>query len=110
MCMQETVNKSPKPMVRKQVLITADQNRRLKAHALAIGRPESDLIRAALDRELSQPQADQEHDNGDDWRMRLAELAGSVPEAKHLEQTIKENRERWRRRNDATRRKMRGDE
>jgi len=79
-------------MVRKQVFITAEQNRLLKAHARATGQPEAELIRAALDRELGADVA------GDDWKRRMMACAGSLADADDLETTVARNRERWSRR------------
>ena len=36
-------------MVRKQIFITAEQNRRLKQHAAATGVSEAELVRAGID-------------------------------------------------------------
>ena len=39
-------------MVRKQFFITAEQNKRLKAHAAATGVSEAELVRAGIDLRL----------------------------------------------------------
>lgn len=56
-------------MVRKQVLITPEQNRRLKAHAAAVGTSEADIVRRGIERELEQaPPPVTEGDWKDAWR------------------------------------------
>lgn len=91
-------------MVRKQVFITAEQNRLLKQRAKASRRPEAELIRAAIDRELGiEP-------DKDDWKARIMKCAGALKDTRHLEKTIAENRRRMSRRLDANIRKLRGDD
>ena len=90
-------------MIRKQVFITAEQNRKLKLRAAATGQAEAELIRAALDREL-----DNIAEN-DDWRECLLAFAGSIPDVDHLEARVAENRERWNTRVDEGVRKLRGE-
>ena len=57
-------------MVRKQVFITAQQQRDLKAFAGRQGVAEADLIRAGIDMKL----AEARNATADDWRQRLGAL------------------------------------
>lgn len=104
--MQDRPRKPNQRMVRKQFLITADQNRRLKAAAAASGMTEANLVRAGIERQLAESAKD------DNWKERLLKLAGSLSpkEASHMEATIKEIRERSGRRIDAIRKRMAGEE
>lgn len=98
--MQEVV-KRKSPMVRKQVLITADQNLRLKELAVASGVTEAEILRRALCTALAE-QADNSI-----WKQNLMASAGMLEDNDRLEVVISENRLRWRRRVDETRRKSR---
>lgn len=93
-------------MVRKQILITPEQNRRLGARARSLGCPEAELIRTAIDRELGDEPAD------DDWKRRLLSAAGSLSatEADEVEANIRESRARRSKRAAALRRQMSGDD
>jgi hypothetical protein len=55
-------------MIRKQLFITVEQNRRLKARAAATGVAEAELIRAGIDRELDDEAAEAKGDWKDAWR------------------------------------------
>lgn len=68
-CMQNPVIKKDR-MVRKQVFITAQQQRDLKAFAGRQGVAEADLIRAGIDMKL----AEARNAAADDWRQRLGAL------------------------------------
>ncbi len=86
-------------MVRKQVFITAEQNRRLKAHAAATGVSEAELVRAGIDlqlaREVEKP----------DWRRIADSLSGSWAERENLDEEMREIRTRWNRRDQLVGRK-----
>ena len=98
--MQDTPqNKAPR-LVRKQILITAEQESLLKERARLSGLGQAALIRAAIDRELGVETTD------DDWKSRLLTLAGALGDCDGLELRIAENRDRWRHRIDATSRKL----
>jgi predicted DNA-binding protein len=45
-------------MVCKQILLTPEQNRQIKAMAVAMGRTEADLFREAIDAKLASVNAD----------------------------------------------------
>lgn len=77
-------------MVRKQLFITREQDKLLKQRSRETGRAEADLIRAGIDRELGLAEAE------DDWRTRLMSYAGALKDNEGLEETIAENRKRWR--------------
>jgi hypothetical protein len=55
-------------MVRKQLFITADQNRRIKSRAAATGKSEGEIIRRGIDRELDDKAAEAEGDWKEAWR------------------------------------------
>ncbi|KAB2849393.1 MAG: hypothetical protein F9K44_08100 [Hyphomicrobiaceae bacterium] len=101
--MQDRPRKTPQRMVRKQFLITPEQNRRLKARARALRCAEGELIRAAIDREVGDNRAD-------DWKRRLLAVAGALKHEEGLEERVAANRARWSKRVDAIGRKLRGEE
>ena len=101
--MQDRPRKTAQRMVRKQFLITADQNRRLKARARMLRCAEGELIRAAIDREVGAIKAE-------DWKRRLLALAGALKDEVGLEERVTENRAQWSKRVDAIGRKLRGEE
>lgn len=87
--MQERVKKPGDRLVRKQVLITADQNRRLKARAGATGIAQSVLVREGLERVLSETNGPAE-----DWRSELEAFLSSIePLDAAFEKRIKYGRE-----------------
>ena len=69
-------------MVRKQVFITAEQNRLLKLRAKAAKRPEAELIRAAIDRELGI------ESEKDDWKAGIASTFGALADEEGFEERI----------------------
>jgi predicted DNA-binding protein len=105
--MQESVGKKPQRMVRKQILITPEQNRRLKARAAQAGTAKADIVRRGIELALSAEQAE------DDWRAQLgrALVAGALDE--HFAERVRENKrvqaEAWRKRLERTRRSLAGD-
>ena len=71
-CMQEKVQKPRQRLVRKQILVTPEQNRRLRELAASSRKPEGALVREALDAWIAaQPATDH------DWKKRLMQLAGA---------------------------------
>jgi ribbon-helix-helix protein len=84
-------------MVRKQVFITAEQNKKLKARAAATGVAEAELIRAGIDLRL-----EQELEKQRPWREvvdeTLAKLSGAWAERENLDEEMREIRSRWNRR------------
>jgi|SRR6185503_10949444 hypothetical protein len=84
-------------MVRKQVFITAEQNKKLKARAAAMGVAEAELIRSGIDLRL-----DQEPEEQRAWKSivdeTLAKLSGAWAERENLDEEMREIRRRWNRR------------
>ena len=80
-------------MVRKQVFITAEQNKKLKARAAAAGVAEAELIRAGIDLRLGQ-----EPEEKIDWRTALGKLSGAWAERDDLDEILQRNRRGWKRR------------
>jgi hypothetical protein len=84
-------------MVRKQFFITAEQNKRLKAHAAAAGVSEADLVRAGIDLRL-----EQESETPRAWRNivdeTVAKLSGAWAERDDLDDLLKRHRQSWKRR------------
>jgi len=79
-------------MVRKQFFITAEQNKRLKAHAAATGVSEAELVRAGIDLRL-------EHKaEGPDVRSLAESLSGAWAERDDLDEVLRKNRKGWKRR------------
>jgi hypothetical protein len=79
-------------MIRKQLFITAEQNRKLKARAAATGLSEGELIRAGIDQELA-VQAEKP-----DWRRIAAGLSSDWAKREHLDEEMQDIRRRWNRR------------
>lgn len=97
--MAETGKKPPR-MVRKQILITPEQNRLLKQRAKLTRQPEAELIRAAIDRELGI------EEQGDDWKSRIMSSFGVLADEESLEDRIAATRRRWSTRLEDIRRKL----
>lgn len=93
-------------MVRKQVFITAEQNRLLKSHARTTGQAEAELIRSALNRELGLATAPE------DWKVELLGIVKDCQggEFEGLATRVTKERQRqrklWARRAEETRRKL----
>ena len=79
-------------MVRKQIFITIEQNRRLKTRAAAAGVSEAELVRAGIDLRLDQK------DEKPDWGRIAANLSGAWAERENLDEEMREIRGRWNRR------------
>ena len=84
-------------MVRKQVFITAEQNKKLKARAAATGVAEAELIRSGIDLRLEQVAEEQR-----DWQKvveeTLGKLSGAWAERDDLDELLRRNRKGWKRR------------
>lgn len=78
-------------MVRKQIFITAEQNKRLKARAVATGVSEAELIRAGIDLRL-------EREAQVDWRRLADNLSGEWAKREGLDEEMRKIRRRWNRR------------
>jgi hypothetical protein len=79
-------------MVRKQVFITVEQNKRLKAQAAARGVSQAELVRAGIDLQLDhKPEKT-------DWRGLAESLSGSWAERENLDEEMLAIRRSWNRR------------
>lgn len=104
--MQERVDRRGPRKVRKQILISAAEDRRLKVAAKRRGVSAADLIRSGLRNELAR--AEQEPPAGD-WRERLARVTGMWADHTEIDDIIRTNRERWKARVEHTRKRLRGE-
>ena len=89
-------------MVRKQVFITAEQNRLLKQRAKSTKRPEAELIRSAIDRELGI-----ENEKGD-WKAGIMATFGALADEEGFGERIAELRRATNARLDENIKKLRG--
>ncbi len=84
-------------MIRKQLFITEEQNRKLKERAAATGVSEGELIRAGIDLRLEQAAEDQRT-----WQEivdeTVAKLSGAWTKRENLDEEMREIRRRWNRR------------
>jgi hypothetical protein len=101
--MQEKVDKRARRMVRKQLMLTREQNAELKRIAAATSRSEGELVREAVDDWLPRQKAEQE-----DWKAALLGLAGLWADRDDLDDFYAELREGRRRRRERMNRLMRG--
>ena len=105
-CMQDRVDRPKSRMVRKQVFVTADQNRRLKSAAAKSGRAEAELVREGL--ELALGGAVTLEDN---WRERMKEVIASSDFDETFAEGIERNKKAqaalWRKRLARTRKALR---
>jgi hypothetical protein len=83
-------------MVRKQIFITPEQNRRLKAHAAATGVSEAELVRAGIDLRLERKP------EKPDWVKLAASFSDSWAQREDLDEEMREIRGRWNRRDQIT--------
>jgi hypothetical protein len=79
-------------MVRKQLFITVEQNRRLKECAAATGVSEAELIRAGIDLKVG-GKAEKT-----DWLSLAESFSSSWAEREDLEEEMREIRRSWNRR------------
>jgi predicted DNA-binding protein len=88
--MQKHIPAPKTRMVRKQVYITAEQDRRLKEMARTRGVATAELVRSGIDKELEQVE------DGDDWRESLLELTKkpliSEETAQHMKKVVRDMR------------------
>ena len=84
-------------MVRKQLFITEEQNRKLKEQSAAIGVSEADLIRSGIDLRLEQVARDQRA-----WKdvvnETISKLSGAWAERENLDEEMRVIRRSWNRR------------
>ena len=78
-----------KRMVRKQVFVTPEQNRRLKERAALSGVAEAQLIREAIDIVLEKQKRED-----DDWRAGLRRIAGMWKDYDEIDEIIARRRGR----------------
>lgn len=106
--MQESVTKKPQRMVRKQILITPEQNRRLKKCATAAGVPEADIVRQGVELAL-----ETRENQSRDWREKLEQFLQGEPLDAAFEERMRDNkrvqREAWRKRLQGNRRLLADD-
>jgi len=76
-------------MLRKQVFITAEQNRRLKSLAAATGQSEGELIREGVEKVL-EARASEE-----DWKAAIRRLAGMWKNRDDLDELFPRLRRSW---------------
>jgi hypothetical protein len=84
-------------MVRKQLFITTEQNRKLKERAAATGLSEGELMRAGIDLKLAQ-QSEQQRAWRDIVDETVAKLSGAWAERENIDEEMREIRRRWNRR------------
>lgn len=80
-------------MVRKQILLTPDQSRKLKALAVATGRTEADLFREAIDAKLASA-------GEQDWKVAWLAAAGMWADYPQIEDQMADARARRRQRHE----------
>jgi hypothetical protein len=101
--MQEKVDKRPRRMVRKQLMLTGEQNAELKRIAAATSRSEGELVREAIDDWLSSEKADEQN-----WKDAWRQAAGIWADRDDLDEFYAELRAARGRRRDRMNRLMRG--
>ena len=90
-------------MVRKQLFVSAEQNRRIKARAAVTGRSEGEVIRRGIDRELDDKTAEAEGD----WKVAWRQAFGMWKDRDDIEEFYAERRKRDKQRMDKVRKQMR---
>ena len=103
--MQERAPKSASRLVRKQVLITPEQSERLRTLRAATGRPETEMVREALDAWLAAQKAGEE-----DWKAAWQQACGMWKDRTDLDEFYAERRKRRAERRNRINRRMRGQE
>ena len=91
-------------MVRKQLFITADQNKRIKSRAAATGKSEGEIIRRGIDRELEDKAAEGAGDWKDAWRQAF----GMWKDRDDIDEFYAERRTRRRKRRQRMQKLIRG--
>jgi hypothetical protein len=72
-------------MVRKQILLTPEQSRRLKGLSVAVGRTEAELVREAIDAKLAS-------DPNQAWKAAILAVVADWPADSEIEARIAEGR------------------
>lgn len=80
-------------MQKAQVFLTEEQKSALKEAAAATGRKQSEIIRRGVDLAIAECENKKGH-----WQASLKKAAGLWKERDDVEQTIADNRARWRER------------
>jgi len=91
-------------MVRKQLFVTTEQNRKLKARAVLTGKSEGEVIRRGIDRELAQKTEAAEGDWKDAWRQAF----GMWKDRDDIDEFYANRRKRDGQRMERIRKQMRG--
>ena len=97
-------------MVRKQVLITAEQNRRLKALAKASGKSERAVLREAIIEQLAKQADFNTNASQEGWKATLLLAAGIWKDYPEIDDIMQQGREGRRKRREKINRRMRGEE
>jgi predicted transcriptional regulator len=97
--MQERVSTRKQPMRRKQIFVTAEQERRLKSLSAATSRPEGELIREAIGEWLTRQEAHEA-----DWKAGVLSVAGLWADYPEVEEVVARGRRSWARRRQALKR------
>src|SRR5687767_10230491 len=103
MCMQERVGKPRARLVRKQLMLTGEQNTRLKRIAAATSRSEGELVREAIDAMLRKLEAEDE-----DWKAAWRQAVGLWADRDDIDEIMAERRAARGRRRDRINKLMRG--
>lgn len=92
-------------MIRKQVFIREDQERRLKALARRAGVPEAEIIRDGIDRALA------EHEAADEsWKQVILDVAGIWKDREDIDSLLEEGRRLAQERSERLMRHRHGDD
>jgi predicted DNA-binding protein len=101
--MQEKVGKPRARLVRKQLMLTGEQNTRLKRIAAATSRSEGDLVREAIDALLRKLETEDE-----DWKAAWRQAEGIWADRTDIDEIMAERRAARGRRRDRINKLMRG--
>lgn len=86
---------TPETMIRKQILITPEQDRRLRSRAAETGLAVAEIVRAGIDAELAHEPA-----LSDDWKTGWQQACGMWRDRDDLDAQDSDRRERRRVRRD----------
>ncbi len=92
-------------MIRKQLFITAEQQRQLKTRAALTGMSEGELIRRGIARELD----DRTAEGQSDWKEAWRQAAGMWKDRDDIEELMAKRRKATRKRMERTRKLLRGE-
>ena len=94
-CMQKHIPAQKVRMVRKQVYITAEQDRRLKALGRLRGVPVAGIIRQVLQKEID---ASATEDDLEAWKARLRSIKPIWKDRDNIQEEMQDLRKGWGRR------------